>query len=545
MEVPVPLSTVRALITDDKGAVLGSHDFNLVGALGTQLPFSFGVVAPPEDLDSAVIVQISALETATASRSLFTRRAVTRFVPNKSLLLPMYLPSACRSLDCGAQQTCTENGCQSVFVEPSTLQESTGSPGDLVIRVNTRAADAGMVMDANDIEDAEASDQGTRNDAGAADAEPPIDAGMPKDAASADAGTVPLASPGTYVYNRIPITSITNRDINNISMARDGRSMIISVQGRPDICVLDVPTTGTTVCTTLPVPAGDTTYITDIKHAPNDRFVLLTAYTIPSTGPRTARLYRADPDGQNIIEISGESIQGREFHAVALDDASGEIAVLSTAEYNTPRDIQLHTYVDATRSFSAVATGTASVGCDDLAWATDRFNQKSLVYVCGRNGAQVGHYDSTGRFLNSTLNTGNVSKISPRPQGDYALAVGWSGSGSLLRFERGHWSSVRGFAISTIWGISFSDDGARALISGRARGNTGFMNVFEYRHGFFDAADVTDVSIPDFTSAPYNGTSNSYLFESAWRPGLDCGYMVGTDGMLVEFKVTNGRRPCP
>ena len=160
MEVPKPLSMVRALITDDKGTVLASHNFSLIGPQATKLPFSFGVLAPEDDLDSAVIVEVSALETATASQSLFTRRAVSRFVPNKSLRLPMYLPSACHGLVCGEEQTCTENGCQSVFVEPSTLQESTDSPGDLVIKVNTRASDAGIIEDSGVSMDAEPTDSG-------------------------------------------------------------------------------------------------------------------------------------------------------------------------------------------------------------------------------------------------------------------------------------------------------------------------------------------------------------------------------------------------
>ncbi|MEM9069865.1 MAG: hypothetical protein AAGE52_15240, partial [Myxococcota bacterium] len=72
--------------------------------------------------------------------------------------------------------------------------------------------------------------------------------------------------------------------------------------------------------------------------------------------------------------------------------------------------------------------------------------------------------------------------------------------------------------------------------------------VLEYRHNLFDLAEITDVSVPDFGDAPYNGDSTTDFNDSAFRPGCDGGLIVGgktsTDtGIVVEFAI-DGETPC-
>ena len=187
MQVPKPLSIVSAEIRDEAGAVIGTHEFLLTGSMPTKLPFSFGVLAPAEDLEALVTVEVSAVESATATRPLFTRVAVTRFLENKSLILPMFLASNCQSLMCGEEQTCTENGCVSTFVEPTRLKERRGTPSDLIIRVNQSTPDAGQVMDASEVADARF-DAESPMDAVVVDTGESLDSGVFEDAAAPDVG---------------------------------------------------------------------------------------------------------------------------------------------------------------------------------------------------------------------------------------------------------------------------------------------------------------------------------------------------------------------
>jgi len=134
MVVPGALSLVRAEIRGQDRTILGSHEFSLIGTAAKSgvkqfnLPLSFGVLPPDGDVEARVIVEVSAIKTATAAKPLFTRRALTGFVSNKSLLLPMFLASQCRTLICESGQTCTENGCVSETVDETSLKESNGAP---------------------------------------------------------------------------------------------------------------------------------------------------------------------------------------------------------------------------------------------------------------------------------------------------------------------------------------------------------------------------------------------------------------------------------
>jgi hypothetical protein len=371
-----------------------------------------------------------------------------------------------------------------------------------------------------------------------------------------DAGPPPLASPGTYSFEPVIVSGITsNEELTNIAIAPDGSRMIVS-ERYDRLHIIEVQTQTRMRTIVLPGIGSSLGLIADVKYAANGQFILIAATVIPRSGSRSARIYRADADGQNLVEISTARIGGREFHAIAVDHTSSEIRVLSRPEGSSPNYLGLHTYVDSSQSFTAALTTFTSAGCEDATWINDQFSNRGVAYVCGYNGITLGHYDSTGAFVNGPGfgAASNTHRIAARPQGDYALAIESGSTSKLSRFAQGVWSvgssSAVNFGHTGMSGVGFSDDGARALTIGTFRNNSVYIK--EYRHGFYSRNELTDVSITGFDQAPYLGRSGVWLYELIWRPGMDCGYIVGgcstlscTRGYLIEFNVTNGRRSCP
>lgn len=128
-DVPAELDNVRATVRDSTGNITSTHDFAL--AAPANLPFSFGVSHRGGDLGVSV-----ELEAQQGGSTIFTRRAVTRFTEEKTLLLPMYLAEQCRTLTCDANFSCTQNGCEpDEFLDLREIQ-----PGD----ENSLSRDAGV-----------------------------------------------------------------------------------------------------------------------------------------------------------------------------------------------------------------------------------------------------------------------------------------------------------------------------------------------------------------------------------------------------------------
>lgn len=55
------------------------------------------------------------------------RKARTSFIKGKRLLLKMYLLRRCLAVACPEEQTCTEEGCSSIDIDPKTLPEYDGN----------------------------------------------------------------------------------------------------------------------------------------------------------------------------------------------------------------------------------------------------------------------------------------------------------------------------------------------------------------------------------------------------------------------------------
>lgn len=170
-------------------AVEISHD---AGSLGTQrfeterfpLPISFGVLPPGDDARRAITVVARAFHHGGGELSF--RRAATGFIENKILLLPLFLARSCQTRTCPDEQTCTETGCRSPNVDPSTLTEvEPGREGDYPFPVDRDGGidDGGVVGDGGPVKD---------RDAGPPDAMPPPRVGS---GAVQTAGGASLISP--------------------------------------------------------------------------------------------------------------------------------------------------------------------------------------------------------------------------------------------------------------------------------------------------------------------------------------------------------------
>lgn len=190
LAVPSELVAVRAVVRWTGEDAVADERFGLLGGQLSEsrhsLPLSFGL-GPGAALDGEVSVELHALRPGDGAH--FVRRAVTRFRPNQTLLLPLFLARDCRSESCRAMETCTELGCRPAFVDPGTLQVvSPGGELELPVR-----ADAGVPRDAGLDPDA-APDAGPGADAEVSpDALPAPDGGPD----AGDAGSTEACGPAS------------------------------------------------------------------------------------------------------------------------------------------------------------------------------------------------------------------------------------------------------------------------------------------------------------------------------------------------------------
>jgi hypothetical protein len=492
---------------------------------------------------------------------------------------PPAAPPTCREdRDCKSDQLCIADVCVSqeegelldagVLFDAAAFDAITrdatpidaelgdGTPID-ALPIDATPTDSGFIpvlTDAGPL-DATPSDTGVVADATTVDATI-IDATIP-DAAIADAtlpdATIPDSGPagpvarGGYDYRRILNAGIpATTELVAVAISSDDRTALFGAR-YDRVYVFDIAADSSTVSVTLPKDTNEPVRINAIAYGPGYALIATTALIGPSNTPE-GRLYRVGPRGQGPT-IAGARVPGEWLEAIAVDDRSGEIWTLSRRELGGGYSATIRRYDDSLGTHTFVASTPVSAGCQDLAIADDGLGGSGLTIACGVNGAAVGVYDSTGSFAFG-LNPGNTARVAHHPQHDYALAISWSG-GRLTRFEGGLWTT--GPAAPTVgtsaWNIAFSDDGARALITGQYSGTA--AAIIEYRHDLYNTAELTDVSILNFNLGPWLGVSGVNLHEAAFRPGCDGGFIVGgcttagcARGYLIGFEVTNGR-PCP
>jgi hypothetical protein len=194
--VPKEMASVRAVITF-QGAAPQQHTFKLqavdVPLSGSEmhLPLSFAI--GPNDSGYGGSVEIELFALAPNASTISSRRVNTRFISGKKLLLDVFLPRGCMSISCATDKTCTEMGCVSPEIDPSTLPVvQPGHELDVGVPLyDASIPDATGGMDAIAGQDALGSDA---MDAGAGDSSmdavaldvPDLDSGLP-DAAGMDA----------------------------------------------------------------------------------------------------------------------------------------------------------------------------------------------------------------------------------------------------------------------------------------------------------------------------------------------------------------------
>ncbi len=112
---------VRVRLFNGRGDPLGENIFRVAQ---NPPPFSFSVVVPQGGGDAPFLT----FDAVVNDQTVFVRQA--RFSPNVAdgETMFIYLSAQCESLQCEAEQTCTELGCASDFVSSENMQQS--SQGD-------------------------------------------------------------------------------------------------------------------------------------------------------------------------------------------------------------------------------------------------------------------------------------------------------------------------------------------------------------------------------------------------------------------------------
>jgi hypothetical protein len=365
------------------------------------------------------------------------------------------------------------------------------------------------------------------------------------DAAQSDASTACTQVPapmGVYTYTLVPTYSL----VNPPAAAWHPGGTYALVLNSTDKVYRYTSATG------LVDEVGSLGTRTTWKHVSftpdGSKAVLLAWDTTASEG----RIYIWDHAGGAVAEMSPtQRAAGITYESLAWSPTGAAKLLGQKAASGSGYIVYLWPF-DATTGRGTVFAANTSAACNDLAWATDQFDVSTVAVVCGGNGAEIFYIDGGGNLVQHTATSiGNTSRISGRPQGDYAVAVCWSCNSKLYRFKQGAWDAPYSSPVAQGgYQVGFSTDGRRALVLANTFSAKG--RVYEYAHNIYPTWDSThislaDVSIENFTSPPYNADTSVTLNDVAWRPGCEQGLIVaGTNtysvhqGFLIKFTVDNG-----
>lgn len=394
---------------------------------------------------------------------------------------------------------------------------------------------------------------------GTADVGGPFDSGVGADGGSPSAptprdagpgGGAPRVARGTYVFRRMVLSGLpTGQGLYRVAVSGDDRRLVAAAYA-DRLYVIDRETETLLREIVLPSLGADTVRIGDVAFGPSGDYFLVAA-TAYDGEAATGRLYRFDADGGKPALVGTSA--GMALERIVFRGASDVADLVGSEHLGGGRYVLgLHVYEDASLQLSLDETQAVHAGCEGLALAEDGVTGVARVYTCGVGGGDIGYVDATGTFVRGP-GIGNVSHVDAHPSAAYALAVGWS-SARLVRFQQGRWTSgaaAPSLGTPQLSKLEFSSDGERALLVGAYERSNRRAELREYRHGGYSTSDLSDVSIRGFDAAPWLGVNGSGLFDAAWRPGCDEGYIVGGcggpscgRGWLIHFVVTNGRA-CP
>lgn len=380
----------------------------------------------------------------------------------------------------------------------------------------------------------------------------PADAGVdaPRDAGSATPG------PGTYTYRALAVGGLS--DTVAVAFHPDG-SYAIVLERSDEVHVIDWAS-GTATRFDLRV-ASRAISLDDILFSPDGSTAWIVGYErISSTDSGViirfddAAYRRGDGLASFTrlgVTLGGERPAGIELPRAASGGPASGHPILLTQSGTSPYIARLRDLDPATGAFGSFVLARATgAGCDDLTFVDNEFGGWGILLACGTNGAEILYYtDIAGvpEWRPGTGGFGNVSRTDAHPSAAYALIVNWS-SDRLYRHATGALVPTGGSpsVASGIFDVSFSGDGRFGLITGRALGTMLRGTIYEYRHDLYTRSEITDVSIDGFALAPYLGTTNTSLTDSAWRPGCDGGLVVGgqltptSRGLVIEFQRAGG-----
>lgn len=191
---------------------------------------------------------------------------------------------------------------------------------------------------------------------------------------------------------------------------------------------------------------------------------------------------------------------------------------------------------------------------NDVVWGNaDTYGTSFVTTSAGVNGANSDDWLPESDLLidNGWKNSfGNPGRGAWMPGGGFAAFAATSTTRKIYVYEGGLWYS-HSFSASNFNASSvvFNASGTRMLVIGRAGGGTNLVgSVVELRPGGGGPSSGAwvDQSIPDFDTAPWLATTNTYLHHAAFRPQADCteGLIVASDngysyaptlGLLIRF----------
>jgi len=139
-------SSQRRCVLIETGPVVPGEPFEVTsgwtfyiednGAPEVTIPFSAGVTPPGGDPRARVEIRVSALsvcaDPAPPEARTVTRTARTGFLPEQTLILPIFLQQSCVGMTCPAELTCIDGVCADPDVDPATLRRSGGDGDEFV-----------------------------------------------------------------------------------------------------------------------------------------------------------------------------------------------------------------------------------------------------------------------------------------------------------------------------------------------------------------------------------------------------------------------------
>ncbi len=202
--------------------------------------------------------------------------------------------------------------------------------------------------------------------------------------------------------------------------------------------------------------------------------------------PVEGRIYLWDEASAQLTQMTTETFAGGTYESIAWSSGRVEGSPpRGEAQRPAPTSPYLWAF-DLDTGRSDVKAKATSAGRQDLAWATDGFDDARGP---GHLRRQWCHAASTSiaaaTSVDYTQNAGNTSRISARPQGDYALAIGWSGQ-RVYRFSKAGGRPPSATPPSPASSRSASPPTATARSSSAGYGgNPAVARAYEFRHDLF------------------------------------------------------------